>query len=712
MVKQFPNDNERRTVPTERELGDFTMDRSALRLIPLALVIGAVATAIALILLDLIGFFTNLFYYGRLDTTLVSPAGSPLGPIVVFVPVVGGLIIGLMARFGSERIRGHGIPEAMETILIGGSRVEPRLAVLKPVSSAISIGSGGPFGAEGPIILTGGAFGSLIAQFFHLSASERKTLLVAGAAAGMTAVFGTPVASVIFSVELLLFEWKPRSLVPVAAASALAMAIRLRMADAGLIAGVPLFPVPPHPILNEEGLISALLVGLVGGLVAWQLTVCVYGAEDGFKLFGKRFHVYWMWWPAIGGIVVGIGGLIEPRALGVGYDAIRDELAGSLLAQELLLLFVVKLVIWSVALGSGTSGGILAPLLMMGGAVGGLMAPFLPGGSVAIFSLLGMAAALAGVTRSPFTGIIFAFELTHDQNALLPLLISCVGAYCISVLVLRRSILTEKVARRGFHVMREYAVDPLEALFVRDVMSTNVLTLPASRPASELGPILVEPTQRRQRLYPVLAADGDLVGVLGRSEIERSVAARGSDGAFGADGHVAADGTRPADAEAIASNGAGGPTKADEGATPADGTLVSDASTNSVDGVAPAIEAEATGRTVADLMRRDVTLAYDDETLRTAADRMAAAQVRMLPVVDRDEPTRLVGLISQFDLLRARDRLLTEERHRERVLRVRLAPPTSGWSVSRRRRAAAGATTAAVAVPADQPTEERSETAD
>jgi CIC family chloride channel protein len=595
------------------ELGDFTMNREALRLIPLALVIGAIATAIALVLLDLIGLFTNLFYFGRLDVSLASPAANRLGLLAVVIPVVGGLIIGVMARYGSERIRGHGIPEAMETILIGGSRVEPRLALLKPISSAISIGTGGPFGAEGPIILTGGAFGSLVAQFVHLSASERKTLLVAGAAAGMTAVFGTPVASVIFSVELLLFEWKPRSLVPVAAASALAMAIRLRLEDAGLIAHVPLFPVPAHPILDESGLASALVIGLVGGAVAWLLTVAVYGAEDAFKLVGERLHVHWMWWPAIGGVVVGIGGLIEPRALGVGYDSISAELGGQLVPIALVSLFVVKLVVWSVALGSGTSGGILAPLLMMGGAVGGLLAPALPGGSPAIFGLLGMAAALAGVTRSPFTGVIFAFELTHDQNALLPLLISCTSAYAVSVLVLRRSILTEKVARRGFHVMREYAVDPLEALFVRDVMSTNVLTLPASRPAAELNALLLETTHRRQRLYPVLDAKGRLSGVVGRSEIERALS---------------------------------------------DPELPSDA-------------------VVSTLIAPRMTVALDDETLRTAADRMASARVRVMPVVDRDDPGRLVGLVSQFDLLAARDRLLTEERHRERVLRVRLVPPAS-----------------------------------
>jgi chloride channel protein, CIC family len=602
-------------------LGDFTMAADGLRLVPLALVIGVIATVIAVVLLDLIGLVTNISYFGRLDTSLASPAQSPLGPIVAVVPVIGGLVIGVMARYGSERIRGHGIPEAMETILIGGSKVEPKLAVLKPISSAVSIGTGGPFGAEGPIIMTGGAFGSLVAQFVRLSASERKTLLVAGAAAGMTAVFGTPVASVIFAVELLLFEWKPRSLVPVAAASALAMAIRLQLADAGLIAPVPLFPVPDHPMLGAAGLASAFLIGVVGGGVAWLLTVAVYGAEDGFMAIGRRTGGHWMWWPALGGVVVGIGGLVDPHALGVGYDAIRAELAGEMVASALLSLFVVKLVIWAVALGSGTSGGILAPVLMMGGAIGGLLAPILPGGSVAVFSLLGMSAALAGVTRSPFTGVIFAIELTHDQNALLPLLIACVTAYAVSVLVLRRSILTEKVARRGFHVMREYAVDPLEALFVRDVMTTNVLTVPAAQPIAELAAVADRPEHRRQRLYPVLD-ESRLVGILGLSDIERALGAH---------------------------------------------ELAPDA-------------------TVANVMHTDMLVAMDDDTLRSAADDMSAARIRMMPVVARDRPDALVGLLSQFDLLRARERLIVEERHRERVLRMRFVPTRRRWMERRRRR--------------------------
>jgi H+/Cl- antiporter ClcA/CBS domain-containing protein len=587
----------------ERQLGDFTTGLGMLRLVPLGVVIGLLSAAIALALLDLIGLVTNLLYFQRVSVHLVSPRVSRMGPLSLIIPVGGGAIIGLMARYGSERIRGHGIPEAMETILVGGSKVQPRLAILKPISSAVSIGSGGPFGAEGPIILTGGAIGSVVGQLFHFSALERRILLVAGAAGGMSAVFGTPVAAVLLGVELLLFEWKPRSMVVVGIASAVAAAARLRLVSWGLVASAPLFPVPAHGNLDELGLLSALFVGVAGGVLAWLLTGAVYGAEDAFK----KLPLHWAWWPAIGGVVVGLGGLVDQRALGVGYDTIAAELAGRLTIGALLLLLAVKLVIWATALGSGTSGGILAPLLMMGAAVGGMLAPVLPGGQgPAVWGLIGMAAALAGVMRSPFTAVVFAFELTRDANALLPLLVACTIAHLVSVLALRRSILTEKVARRGFHVMREYAVDPLEALFVRDVMATRVLTVEPHRSVADLYDILRSGAQqRRQRLYPVVDEGGELLGVVAWSDVLEAHAGGSAD------------------------------------------------------------------RALHTLMHRDVTVAYGDETLRQLADRMAATRVGVMPVVDRDAPSLLRGMVSQFDLLRARERLLEEERHREQVLRPR-----------------------------------------
>jgi H+/Cl- antiporter ClcA/CBS domain-containing protein len=506
--------DERPVIGPERALGDFTTGVEVLRLLPLAVVAGALAAAAALGLIDLIALITQGAYYGRLSTTLVAPTVHHLGAASIVVPVVGGLVVGLMARFGSERIRGHGIPEAMETILIGGSKVEPRLAVLKPVSSAVSIGTGGPFGAEGPIILTGGAIGSVLAQFFRLSAIERRALLVAGACGGMAAVFGTPLAAAFFGVELLVFEWKPRTMVPIAVSVAVADTIRTVFAHHGLIRRAPLFPVPAH-VWSASGVAEAAMVGVAAGGLAWAITGAVYGAEDLFK----RLPLHWGWWPAIGGVVIGVGGLLDPRALGVGYASIGDALAGRIALGGLALLLLVKLVIWSVGLGSGTSGGILAPLLLMGAALGGIMGHLL-GLPASDFALVGMAATLSGAARIPLTAMIFGFELTRDSQAVVALLVACTAAHLVSVLLLRRSIVTEKVARRGFHVMREYAVDPLEALFVREVMLPDVHTLAPDVPASELRHILQrDASVRRQRLYPVVADGSGMVGVIGASDL-------------------------------------------------------------------------------------------------------------------------------------------------------------------------------------------------
>ena len=447
------------------ELGDFTTTWRVLPISLLAIVIGVLCAYVALALLRLIGLFTNLFYFGRWSTAMVSPVGNQLGVFSVLVPIGGALIIGVMARYGSERIRGHGIPEAIEAILMYGSRVQPKVAILKPLSSAISIGSGGPFGAEGPIIMTGGAFGSMIAQLFHLTGAERKTLLVAGAAGGMSATFASPLAAVLLAVELLLFEWKPRSLIPVALASAVAAVVRRYILGFG-----PLFPVPQHPLfIGPKALLGCALVGLLAGVLSALLTISVYAAEDAFQ----RLKIHWMWWPAIGGLAIGLGGLIFPQALGVGYDTIGQLLQGAGTTKVILGVLLVKWFIWAVSLGSGTSGGVLAPLLMMGGALGGLEAMFLPNEGAGFWPLVSMGAILGGTMRSPFTSIVFAFELTHDANVFLPLLVGSVIAHAFTVLTLKRSILTEKVARRGYHLSREYAVDPLELLYVREVMEAT-----------------------------------------------------------------------------------------------------------------------------------------------------------------------------------------------------------------------------------------------
>ena len=495
-------------------LGDFTTTLEVVPISLLAIGIGIFSAFVAWALLRLIGLFTNLFFFQRWSTALVSPAGNHLGWLEILVPMIGGLIVGLMARYGSERIRGHGIPEAIEAILLKGGQVEPRVAILKPVSSAISIGSGGPFGAEGPIIMTGGAFGSMIAQFFHLTSAERRTLLVAGAAGGMSATFASPLAAVLLSVELLLFEWKPRSLIPVALASAAAAATRRYIIGMG-----PLFPTPPHPaFIGPAGLLSCVLVGLLAGALSALLTLAVYAAEDAFL----KLPIHWMWWPIIGGFVVGIGGLIFPQALGVGYDTIGALLRGNVLLTTIAGILLVKSVIWAVSLGSGTSGGVLAPLLMMGGALGGLMSSFLPHEGMGFWPLIAMGAILGGTMRSPFTGVVFAVELTHDINVILPLLLASVVAHAFTVLTLKRSILTEKVARRGYHLSREYSVDPLEILFVREVMRSNIAAIPANTSVADLAKSLHDgQSQRRQRLYPVVDGERRLVGVVRRQDLQQ-----------------------------------------------------------------------------------------------------------------------------------------------------------------------------------------------
>jgi chloride channel protein, CIC family len=446
-------------------LRDFTVDSRVWLLSGVALVIGVGAAFLAALLLRLIALSTNLFYYHRFSSVSVSPAGSPLGPWMVVVPVIGGLLVGLMARFGSDKIRGHGIPEAIEAILLNRARVDPRIALLKPISAAIAIGSGGPFGAEGPIIMTGGAFGSLVAQWIRLTDAERTTLLVAGAAAGMSATFATPVAALLLAVELLLFELRPRSLVPVAIASAAAAIVRGYLLGPG-----PLFQMPMIGHVDRIPFaIGSLLLGAVVGLIAAGLSRMMYAFEDLFE----RLPIHWMWWPALGGIGIGVGGLFFPRGLGVGYDNIAELLHGSAPIALILGILIAKSLMWAFSLGSGTSGGVLAPLLMIGGAVGALAGRIghAPPEVQAFWALIGMGAMLAGSLGVPMTAILFSLEVTHCLPALLPLILGCAIAHLMTALLMPRSILTEKLSRRGYHLTREYGIDPLEIVIVRDLMS-------------------------------------------------------------------------------------------------------------------------------------------------------------------------------------------------------------------------------------------------
>jgi CIC family chloride channel protein len=581
------------SIPRTDRLGDFTTDSRLLIITPMAAVVGVISAFVAVALVWLIGSLTNLFYYHRLSSALVSPAGNQLGIWAVLVPMAGGLAVGLLARYGSERIRGHGIPEAMEAILIGRSRMSAKVAVLKPLSSAISIGSGGPFGAEGPIIMTGGAFGSLFAQAFHLSASERKTLLVAGAAGGMAAIFATPLAAVLLAVELLLFEWKPRSFIPVAAAAAVAGAVRVPLLGAG-----PIFPVTPHSALAWEELLLALAVGIAAGFASGALTWLVYAFED---LFAK-LPIHYMWWPVIGGLCVGLGGLAFPRALGVGYDTIADLINGHLVGGFLIGLAITKALIWAIALGSGTSGGVLAPLLIMGGSLGAIEAQWIHAGDTGLWAMISMAAIMGGTMRSPLTAVAFMLELTDDIHVLPALFIACVGAQAVTVLIMRRSILTEKVARRGYHVMREYIVNPLSRVRVEDVMQRDVPPVRADMTVEALFARLAghDPVLAPHYAWPIVDDKGALAGVITRADVVKAM-----------------DRKR--------------------------------------DPLATLLEAGSSPPVVA----------YPDEMLEEAVDKMIGHGVGRLPVVEREHPTKLLGYLGRKGIAEAWEDLREEDQVRE-----------------------------------------------
>jgi H+/Cl- antiporter ClcA len=587
---------------TVDSLSDFKTDRRVLILSAMALAIGTLTAFVAKVLLWLIALITNVAFHHRFSASDATPLGHHYGFAVVLVPVAGALIIGLMARYGSSKIRGHGIPEALEAILIGRSRISPKVALLKPISAAISIGTGGPFGAEGPIIMTGGAFGSLIAQLFHLTDAERKTLLAAGAAGGMAAVFATPVAAVLLAVELLLFEWKPRSFIPVAVAASVAAAMRVPLLGAG-----PTFPVMEHIHLSAGILGGALAVGIITGFASSFLTTLLYGIEDAFH----KLPIHWMWWPAIGAMVVGIGGWLDPRVLGVGYDLIQSLLNGQILGAALIGLLVGKAIVWSIALGSGTSGGVLAPLLILGGAVGAIVGHVLPVGDSGLWAMIGMAAMMGGTMRAPFTGVVFMLELTHDLNALPALLIGCVSALGVTVLLLRRSILTEKLARRGQHITCEYSIDPFELLRVGEVMDTHPPVAPATMTVGELSDRIARGEAQFTRRQGTLLMDADnlLVGIVTRGDLVR------------------------------------------------------------------ALQQDVTGkRTLLEAGVTEPQVAFADELLHDAIGRMLKNNIGRLPVVDRANLKRVIGYLGRSNVMAARAGRFHEEEVREKSSLSALLP--------------------------------------
>jgi H+/Cl- antiporter ClcA len=441
----------------------------------LAVFVAAATSLVARVLISLIDFFTNIAFRGSLSLAHTSPASNTLGLWVIIVPAIGGVVIGLMAFYGSKAIRGHGIPEAMEQILTNESRIKPAITILKPLSAAISIGTGGPFGAEGPIISTGGAFGSTVGQVLKITHYERKILLAAGATAGMSAIFGSPLAAIFLAIELLLFEFSPRSIIPIALACITGSAGHHLLFEPG-----PVFPVKDFiEFPSNVAIASYSLIGILIGLISIVVTKSVYFIEDAFE----KLPVHWMWWPAIGGLAVGLVGYFAPRTLGVGYENITDLLSGSLPFKIVLFLCVLKFTSWSIALGSGTSGGTLAPLLTIGGATGILLAHAIllvfPESNITLplSALVGMCALFAGASRAVLTSIIFGLETTSQSNALLPLLAACVASYFVSFFFMKNTIMTEKIARRGVRTPHSYESDILERITVAQVVKGSALIL-------------------------------------------------------------------------------------------------------------------------------------------------------------------------------------------------------------------------------------------
>jgi H+/Cl- antiporter ClcA len=587
---------------TTDKLRDYSVDKRVIYVSLLAAVLGAACSVIAWALLKLIDLATNLFYYQRFAFVNVEPGGHHMGWLAVLMPVLGGLMVGLIARYASPKVRGHGMPEAVEVIVFQGGKVQPRVAILKPLATAISIGSGGPFGAEGPVIITGGAVGSVMGQLLPITAAERTALMVAGASAGMAAAYSCPMAATLLAVEMLLFEWRPRSLIPVAIACITAGALRRLLLGTG-----PIFPMQPTTgVMHHAAMIGALIVGALAALLATAMSRAIHFFESLFE----KLPIHWMWWPALGGLVVGIGGLIYPRSLGVGYDVIRELLNQQVTWGLLAGVLLVKTTIWMVALGSETAGGVFAPLLMMGAALGVAAGHWLVPISPGAWAVVGMTSIIAAALGAPLAAAMFAVELTHNGGLMLPVLLACVTAYAISVLLQDRSILTEGLSRKGLHLSREYGVDPLETVMVREVMHTSVFALPETATRQEAMNWLQKMNRRGgeawahwQRIFPLVSPDGEMKAILTR------------------------------------------------------GQMITAAESGS-----PTISLIESG------LRKPVTVG-PWETLRSAAEKMAEMKLRSFPVINEDGV--LVGILNIEDLLEARGKASLRERERERVLRLR-----------------------------------------
>ncbi|TAJ98410.1 MAG: CBS domain-containing protein [Candidatus Manganitrophaceae bacterium] len=584
------------------------VDRRVVQVTFVAVLVALVAGVIAQGLARLINLITHIAFYGRFAWTPVSPSENQLGIFVLFVPIVGGVLVGFMARYGSKAIRGHGIPEAMEQVLMNQSRIPARMAFLKPISAAIAIGTGGPFGAEGPIIATGGALGSVVGQFLKTTADERKILLSAGAAAGMSATFGAPVSAVLLAIELLLFEFRPRSFIPVALASVTAAAVRM-----GFVGAAPVFTMPDLAQPTGAAIASYILFGAAVGVASVYITRAVYWIEDAFEYL----PIHWMWWPALGAVAVGAIGYAVPRTLGIGYENIEQILSGRITGSALVILFTFKFISWAVSLGSGTSGGTLAPLFTIGGGLGAALGsatlflfPHL-GVDMRIAALVGMAAIFAGASRALLASVIFAFETTMQPLGLLPLLGGCTAAYLVSSLLMKHTIMTEKIARRGVQVLTEYTVDLLAQTLVRNSASYPAVSLKAEMTLEQVRSWMASdlPESRHQG-FPVLDEEGRLIGVLTRRDL-----------------------------------------------------------------LGPHIPVT---RSLKELIKRPPAVVYEDHTLREAADLMVGEDIGRLPVITRSHPSQVVAMLTRSDLLLAHRKRLEEAHQMQQSIRWRKGLSASG----------------------------------
>jgi H+/Cl- antiporter ClcA/CBS domain-containing protein len=595
-------------------LRDYSADSRILYTSALAALLGSISAVAAWALLEMIALCTNLFYFRRWSFSSLDPWQAGRHWWLVPMPVLGGLIVGLIARYLSPKVRGHGMPEAVETVVFNRGRVQPRVAVLKPIATAISIGSGGPFGSEGPVIITGGAVGSVLGQLLPITDSERTVLMVAGASAGMAATFNCPMSATLLAVEILLFEWKPRSLVPVAIACVTAGAVRRLLLGPNSLFQM----VPTGEAVHHSAMLGALALGVIAAFVAAGLSRGIHAVERMFE----SLPIHWMWWPAIGGLGVGLGGMVFPKALGVGYSVIQQLIDGvggdGMVGWKLLAgVLVVKSVIWMFSLGSNTAGGILAPLLMIGGALGAALGHLLPlGMSNGAWALVGMTSVLSAAIGAPLTAAMLALELTHNGGLMLPVLLSCVAAYAVSVLVQPRSMLTEGLSRRGLHLSREFGADPLETMLVSQAMHTSVFALSDTATRQDAAAWLAKMEERAsrsdagasawshwQRVFPLVDAEGKLTGMLTRSQM-----------------------------------------------------------------IAAGRKEDLTAPLAADANPEPMTMS-PFTTLRSCAAAMAESKLTSFPVVSADG--KLVGVVTIDDLLKGRSEQTHRESDRERVLRLR-----------------------------------------